>query len=126
MPGRTVGRNIFLIAAMTKDVREEIRKADEAAIMAEKYGKLDELEELDARGIVSLAEIAEQLEPKEPTPEEIKHQLKYEKNQMKIKQLNRQLTQAYKKRKKEIEIMKGRLNSYVYQKSEQDNDHQYE
>lgn len=120
---KTIGRNIFLIAAMPKDVREELRKAEEAAQRAGKYAELEELEKkLDpeswkmqeatemigilpqfAQGTVSLAEIAEQLEAKEPTPEptpeEIKHQLKYEKNPMRIKQLNRQLTQAYRKRK---------------------------
>ena len=102
--GRTMESSIFLIAAMPKDVREELRKADEAAQMAKKYGELETLAPF-MQGIVSkeyteLIEIMEQLKAKEPTPEEIKHQLKYEKNQMRIKQLNRQLTQAYKKRKK--------------------------
>ena len=103
--GRTMENNIFLIAAMPKDLREELRKADEAAQRAKKYGELETLAPF-MRGLVSkeyteLVEIMEQLEAKEPTPEEIKHQLKYEKNPMRIKQLNRQLTQAYKKRKKE-------------------------
>lgn len=105
---RTMERNIFLIAAMPKDVREELRKADEAAQRAKKYGELEELGTLEpfvqsivSKGRTELVEIMEQFEVKEPTPEEIKHQLKYEKNPMRIKQLNRQLTQAYKKRKKE-------------------------
>lgn len=38
---------------------------------------------------------------REPTPEEIKRRLKYAKNPMEIRQLNRQLAKAYKQQRRE-------------------------
>ena len=91
-----------------KGMIETIKRADERQVLANKLGiTLEELEELDFikdtyssyLTLQKLAEFWDELAAKEEDISSLKKQIKYCKNPMQKKQLEKKLNEEYKKRK---------------------------